>query len=57
MRMLTIGKTALSLFLLVCVAAAPIGCLTVNRPPNDRPNTEVNVGGEHGVTVEHHNDK
>jgi hypothetical protein len=47
-----IGKTALSLLLLVCIAAAPLGCLTINRPPDHQPKTEVNVGGEHGVTVD-----
>ena len=60
--MVTIGKMVLSLFLLVCMAAAPLACVSVNRSPDDnrpadnQPKTEVNVGGEHGVTVEHPSD-
>jgi hypothetical protein len=53
--MVTIGKKVLSLLLLVllvCIGAAPLGCLTINKPPDNRPTTEVNVSGEHGVTVD-----
>lgn len=52
--MATINKMVLSLLLLACIAAAPLGCLSINSPP-DKPATEVNIGGEHGVTVD--NDK
>jgi hypothetical protein len=57
--MFTIGRKILGLFLLVCIAAAPMACLNINKEPDRRdrqdrePNTEVNVGGDHGVTVEH----
>ena len=53
--MFTIGKMVLSLLLLVC-AAAPLACLNINKPPDNQPKTEVNVGGQHGVTVEHGDD-
>ena len=53
--MVTIGKKILSLLLLACIAAAPLGCLTINKPPDNQPKTEVNVGGDRGVTVEHQN--
>jgi hypothetical protein len=46
------GKV-LSVLLLVLVVVAPLGCLSINKPPSDQPKTEVNVGGEHGVTVDH----
>lgn len=53
----TFGKTLLGLLLLIGIAIAPLSCVTVNKTPGspDQPkNTEVNVGGSHGVTVEHH---
>jgi len=50
--MFTIGKVVLSLLLLVGVAAAPLACLSINKPPDNQPKTDVNVGGEHGVTVD-----
>jgi len=51
--MFTIIKKTLSVLLLVLVAAAPLACLSINPPPENKPNTEVNVGGSHGVTVDH----
>jgi hypothetical protein len=56
--MVTIGKKVLGLLLLVCVAAAPLACLTINRPSDEQRKdgqhkTEVNVGGDRGVTVDH----
>ena len=51
--MFTIGKKVLSILLLVCIVAVPIGCLSINKPPDSQPKTEVNVGGEHGVSVDH----
>jgi hypothetical protein len=50
--MLAIVKRVLCVLLLVFVAASPMACLSINSPP-DKPATEVNVGGEHGVTVDH----
>ena len=55
--MFTIGGKVLSCLLLALMAAVPLGCLTINKPPDDKPKTEVNVGGEHGVTVDHPSDK
>lgn len=54
--MLTIGKTVLGLVLLVGISAAS-GCVTLNKPADEEPKTEVNVGGEHGVTVGHDADE
>ncbi len=51
--MVTIGKAVLSVLILVFVSAAPLGCLNINKPPDNQPKTEVNVGGERGVTVDH----
>ncbi len=51
--MVTIVKRALSLVLLVAIASAPLACVNVNRPAKEEPKTEVNVGGQKGVTVEH----
>ena len=50
--MFTIAKKMLCVLLLVCIATAPLGCLTINKPPDNQPKKEVNVGGNHGVTVE-----
>ena len=36
---------------LVFIAAAPLGCLSINSPPKDK--TEVKIGGDKGVVVEH----
>jgi len=55
--MVTIGKHVLGFLLLVLIAAAPLGCLSINKPPDNQPKTEVNVGGDRGVTVDHQNDK
>lgn len=54
--MITIGKKVLGLLLLVLIAVAPLGCLSINKPADNQPKTEVNVGGQHGVTVEHDSD-
>ena len=52
--MFTIIKKTLSVLLLAFVAAAPLACLSINEPPKDnQPKTEVNVGGDRGVTVDH----
>ena len=51
--MFTLVKKMLCLLLLVCMATAPLGCLNINKPPDNQPKTEVNVGGDRGVTVEH----
>jgi len=56
LQMLTIGKTVLKLLLLVCLSAAPLACLSITTPSDNQPKTEVNVGGDRGVTVEHRND-
>ena len=53
--MITIGKKMLSFLLLILIATAPFACININKSPDDRPKTEVNVGGEHGITVEHDN--
>jgi hypothetical protein len=50
--MRAIGRKVLSLLVLVSIAVAPLGCVTVNRSPAGQPaRTDVNVGGSHGVTV------
>jgi hypothetical protein len=50
--MFTIVKATLSVLLLVSIAAVPMACLTINKVPDNQPTrTEVNVGGQHGVTV------
>jgi hypothetical protein len=54
--MVTIGKAVMSLLLLVCIAVAPLACLSITTPSDNQPKTEVNVGGDRGVTVEHRND-
>jgi hypothetical protein len=51
--MFKIGKKLLGILLLLCLAAAPLGCLSINKEPDNEPTKEVNVGGAHGVTVEH----
>lgn len=51
--MFTIGKKLLSVLLLILIAAAPLGCLSINKEADNKPTKEVNVGGSHGVTVEH----
>ena len=53
--MFRIVKRALSILLLVLISFAPLACLSINEPPKDQPKTEVNVGGEHGVTVDKSN--
>jgi len=50
--MVAIGKTVLGILLLVLIAVAPLGCLSINKPPSDDSQRDVNIGGEHGVTVE-----
>ena len=47
-----ISKKVLCFLLLVFIAAAPLGCLSINEPP-DKHKTEVNIGGDKGVVVEH----
>lgn len=47
--MFVIVRKTLCVLLLVFVAAAPLGCLSINGP--EKPETDVNVGGEHGVNV------
>jgi len=47
----------LLVFLFVLVAVSPMACLDFNsdnpdREPSHEPSRDVNVGGEHGVTVE-----
>jgi hypothetical protein len=51
--MFTIGKKVLSVLLLVLIAAAPLGCLSINKPPEKQDRTEVKVGGDKGVVVDH----
>jgi len=53
LQVFAIGKKVLGLLLLLCLAAAPLGCLSINKERDNEPTKEVNVGGEHGVTVEH----
>ena len=50
--MLAILKKTLSVLLLAFVAISPMACLSINEPPKSQPNTEVNVGGDRGVTVD-----
>ena len=45
-------RNILCLLLLVCMVTAPLGCLSINKPPDNEPKKDVNIGGEHGVTVE-----
>lgn len=52
-QMFTIGKKVLLFVLVVLLAGAPLGCLNINKSPNNKPGTEVNVGGQYGVTVQH----
>jgi hypothetical protein len=54
--MFAMGKKVLSFLVLVCMAASPLACLNINKSPDDKPKTEVNVGGQHGVTVDHQSD-
>jgi hypothetical protein len=51
--MFTIGKKVLCVLLLVCMAVMPLGCLSINKPPDNQPKTQVNVGGDRGVHVDH----
>lgn len=50
--MFTIGKMVLSLLLLALIAASQAACVSINKPP-DNQHGQVNVGGSHGVTVDH----
>jgi hypothetical protein len=55
--MFTICKKSLCVLLLALIAGASLGCLTINGgPEKDREKdhrTEVKVGGDKGVVVEH----
>lgn len=51
--MLKVIKITMTVLFLAAIAAGPMACLSINSPPDNEPRTEVNVGGEHGVTVEH----
>jgi cell division septal protein FtsQ len=51
-KMFKIFKKTVAVLLLVCIATASLGCLNINKPPDDQPKKDVNVGGDHGVTVE-----
>jgi hypothetical protein len=50
--MVKIAKKVLAIVVLLMIAAAPLACLNVNTPPKNR---DVNVGGQHGVTVHEDN--
>ena len=52
MHMRTVVKRVLSALVLVFIVASPMACLNINSWPDDKPGTEVNVGGAHGVTVD-----
>ena len=54
--MFTIARTILRVLLVALVVAGPMACLTINKTPDDQPKTQVNVGGEHGVNVNHDKD-
>ena len=54
--MITIAKTVLRVLLVALVLAGPMACLTINKSPDDQPKTDVNVGGSHGVSVDHDKD-
>ncbi|NBB94913.1 MAG: hypothetical protein GVY16_04145 [Planctomycetes bacterium] len=45
--------TVLRIILLLCLAMTLPACLNINKSPDVEPAKEVNVGGEHGLTVEH----
>ncbi len=47
--MVMIVKRALAFIVLVLFVVAPLACVNINRPPENR---EVNVGGQHGVSVQ-----
>ena len=51
--MFTIVKKISSVLLLILVAASPIACLNINSKPDKK---DVNIGGKHGVTVDHDTD-
>ena len=51
--MLTICKKAVCVFLMVLIAGAAFSCVNINRPPEKDRETNVNVGGDKGVVVEH----
>ena len=52
--MFKILKKTLLVLLIVFIAASPMACLDFGTEQHDRePSRDVNVGGEHGVTVEH----
>jgi len=51
--MFTIVKKMLSLILLVCIAASPLACVNINKPPDNKPKTDVKIGGDKGVVVDH----
>ncbi|HUT59844.1 MAG TPA: hypothetical protein VNA25_18520 [Phycisphaerae bacterium] len=50
--MFRIVKRVLCVLLLVFISIAPLACLSINEPA-DKPKTDVNVGGPHGVVVDH----
>lgn len=51
--MLTVCKKAMCALVLVMIAGASLGCLNINKPPDNQPRTEVKVGGDKGVVVDH----
>ena len=51
--MVALGKKVLGLLLLALLAAAPVACVSINAPPENQHRTEVKVGGDRGVVVEH----
>jgi hypothetical protein len=51
--MFAMGKKVLGLLLLALMAAAPSACVSINEPPENKHRTEVQIGGDKGVVVEH----
>ena len=51
--MFTICRKALCALLLVVMAGASLGCVNIGSPPERERKSEVKIGGDKGVVVDH----
>ena len=51
--MVTICRKAVSVLLLVWIAGASLGCVNIGRSPEKERRSEVKIGGDKGVVVDH----
>jgi len=49
----TIFKKIVSVLLLVLIAGASLGCVNIGQQPEKKRGSEVKIGGDKGVVVDH----